>query len=90
MSIGISIIYQNLNSMIDEIEKNQEEIAKAIDDKIRRKISLNSRELAIKLSVHVRTIARWVKKGMPCLKPNRGGGLRFNYEAVLAWLGNEE
>ena len=46
----MNIIYQNLNSMIEEI-KNQEEIAKAIDDKIRGKLSLNSRELAIKLGL---------------------------------------
>lgn len=45
---------------------------------------LNRKELADLLKVNERTIDKWVKNGMPCIKLERF--IRFDYEKVLKWL----
>ena len=45
---------------------------------------LTRNELAEKLKVHVNTIDRYVKKGMPCIKVS--GAVRFIDEDVMEWL----
>lgn len=44
-------------------------------------------ELAEKLKVHVNTIDRYVKKGMPCIK--KSGAVRFEEDKVMEWLRGE-
>lgn len=48
---------------------------------------LTRNELATKLKVHVNTIDRYVKKGMPCIKVS--GAVRFDEEDVMKWLKGE-
>lgn len=45
-------------------------------------------ELAEELRVHVRTLRRWLKDGMPHYKV--GNVLRFDLEAVKKWMENEK
>lgn len=44
---------------------------------------ITKNELATKLGVHINTIDKWRKEGMPAYK--LGKPVRFDYEAVLKW-----
>lgn len=41
-------------------------------------------ELSEILKVHVNTVDRYVKQGMPCIKV--AGAVRFELDAVMDWL----
>lgn len=45
---------------------------------------LTRKELAAVLKVHVNTIDRYVKAGMPVVK--KVGAVRFDIDAVMCWL----
>ena len=45
---------------------------------------LDRQELAEEFKVHINTIDKWRKMGMPCIKV--GGFVRFDLEEVIAWL----
>jgi len=47
---------------------------------------LTRNEVAEVLKVHVNTIDRYVKQGMPCIKV--AGAVRFELDAVMEWLRN--
>lgn len=49
---------------------------------------LTRNELAELLKVHVNTIDRYVKKGMPVIKVT--GAVRFDLDDVMAWLKGEK
>lgn len=47
---------------------------------------LTTRELAVHLGRHPKTVALWVRReGMPCVRPP-GGGLLFSLSQVTRWL----
>lgn len=45
---------------------------------------LNAKQLAEKLNKHPNTIAKWIKKGMPCIKTDKD--YLINYDEVINWL----
>ena len=47
---------------------------------------LTRNEVAEVLKVHVNTIDRYVKQGMPCIKV--ASAVRFELDAVMEWLRN--
>lgn len=47
---------------------------------------LTRKELAKHLSVSERTVDRYVKEGMPCIKAIKA--VRFELDAVMEWLRN--
>ena len=48
---------------------------------------LTRKELSELLKVSERTIDRYIKLGMPCIKKSRA--VRFELEKVMAWLNKE-
>ena len=45
---------------------------------------INSKELCDKLSIHINTLYRYIEKGMPRIKLDKG--YLFDYDEVLVWL----
>lgn len=45
---------------------------------------IDSKELCDKLGIHINTLYKYIKKGMPHIKLERK--LLFNYDEVINWL----
>lgn len=48
--------------------------------------TIGKREVAERYGVTVRTVSRWMARGLPYLKPYEGGAVRFRPVEVEAWM----
>lgn len=48
--------------------------------------TIGKQEVAERYGVTVRTVSRWMTRGLPYLKPYEGGAVRFRPAEAEAWM----